>query len=240
MDDLYDLIETSTLENEYHSGLRPVVAWETPSEEELTAWKRRRAAQSSASGLTPFSMEWLLQHELGLFLFSAFVKETKRDYCRINFCEEVYRYQRSASRRSLRRARIILKQFLLPPKADPETGELRQPRQTEIEDHDLLRVPPSAPPLTPSELEAALVENMDFPHCSECVLGLKGSRREELVSNIQVLLEKFASSEEFQKDTPLEETIPPVATARETEESNGRAPPTPVSITSKLAQRFLM
>jgi hypothetical protein len=202
VEDLYDLIETSTLENEYHGGLRPVIPWEKPSEEELAAWRKRKLVSSiekydekkDSSRTVPFSIEWFLQLEIGLYLFSVFIKDTANDYVRINFCEEVYRFKKNSSRRGLRRAMIIVKNFLTSPEKYPKTNCVRIPQPedineypTEINEIDLARVRPATPALTSEQLKAAMENNMDYPTCSESIVGLKGSHLEEVVKKIQEL-----------------------------------------------------
>jgi hypothetical protein len=143
------------------------------------------------STAVPFSIEWFLGQEIGLFLFSSFIKETANEYSCINFCEEVYRFKKGSSRKRLRRARIIVQNFFTSPKRDPETNAVRIPDPkdvseypTEIYECDLYRVHPSDPALTSEQLKSAMENNMDFPDCSESIIGLKGSYREEVVKKV--------------------------------------------------------
>lgn len=119
MEELADAIEDAQYVNAIASqddGPKPVLPWEKPTEEELLAWKKvvkgEHAARPRAKG-EPFGMEWICQQQIGFFLFSQFIKETYDDYPRINFVEEVLRYQ-CLQERSVRleKAVILAHQFL--------------------------------------------------------------------------------------------------------------------------------
>ena len=187
MDDLYDAIETITLENEFQGPLRPVVNWDVPTEQELEDWKQKKKSAADSSKPSPFSIEWCLEHEVGLYLFSAFLKDVAKDYCRINFCEDVYRFKKSTGRKALRRARYIVKEYLSPPIVDPETNEKKLPPVVDIQETDLARIAPASLPLSREQLKTALENNIHYPECTECIVGLEGDYRNRLVDRVKAL-----------------------------------------------------
>lgn len=198
MDELVEAIEDAQYVNAIATqdyGPKPVTAWLKPSPEELQEWQqKKRATANIGDSATPLSLEWFLQQEIGLFLFSTFLKDSEREFCRINFCEEVYRFRKSGRRRSVERARVLLKHFFTAPTADDESGKTISPNTsqikayaTEIYEFDLLRNTSIPSVLPPDELAKAISDFMDFPVCSECPLGLKGIYRESVVRKMEQL-----------------------------------------------------
>ena len=118
MEELQDAIEDAQYVNAISNvddGPRPVLPWEIPTEEQLAEWKDAVKTKKRREGdPDPFGFDWTLQQALGFFLFSAYLKETCRDYVQINFVEEALRFKQSrggARRDSVRR---IVKNYLLP------------------------------------------------------------------------------------------------------------------------------
>ena len=119
MEELQDAIEDAQYVNAISNvddGPRPVLPWEIPTEEQLAEWRDAAAAkkQRRPGDPDPFGFDWTLEQALGFFLFSAYLKETCRDYVQINFVEEVLRFKEArggARRDSVRR---IVKNYLLP------------------------------------------------------------------------------------------------------------------------------
>ena len=118
MEELQDAIEDAQYVNAISNvddGPRPVLPWEIPTEEQLAEWRDAAAAKKRRPGdPDPFGFDWTLEQALGFFLFSAYLKETCRDYVQINFVEEVLRFKEArggARRDSVRR---IVKNYLLP------------------------------------------------------------------------------------------------------------------------------
>ena len=202
MEELQDAIEDAQYVHAIASqddGPKPVVAWPKPSPEELEAWRKNKLVASvqqydkrkGSSTAVPFSIEWVLQQEIGLFLFSAFLKEVAKDYCRINFCEQVYRFKASAGgRKTLELAQSIVDDFLVPPEIDSGSQEPRKPTPTEINESDLFRERPLPPPFNSSQLNSAFEENVEYPKQSESIIGVKGSIRMEAVAEIRRWEEK--------------------------------------------------
>ena len=119
MEELQDAIEDAQYVNAISNvddGPRPVLPWEIPTEEQLAEWRDAAAAAKKRrpGDPDPFGFDWTLEQALGFFLFSAYLKETCRDYAQINFVEEVLRFKEArggARRDSVRR---IVKNYLLP------------------------------------------------------------------------------------------------------------------------------
>ncbi|GAX22629.1 beta-adrenergic-receptor kinase [Fistulifera solaris] len=193
MEELQDAIEDAQYVNEIaqqDDGPRPVLPWKKPTEEELEIWKQSKKKESKDA----FSMEWTMQEEIGLFLFSSYLKETHDDYARINFCEEVYRFRKYGvqGRSGLKRAKSIIKQFLVALEKDPVTGEVVLPRRSLVFEHDLKR--PNSIGIPKDQMQKLYTENMDFPACSECAVGLKGAVRREIVEKVQNIGNLYRSS----------------------------------------------
>lgn len=171
MEELADAIEDAQYVNAIATqddGPRPVLPWETPTEEELALWEigLQEAYQSrndKGGAPPPFSMEWTCQQHIGFFLFSQFTKEVFHDYPRINFVEEVLRFRKLQGKTArLEKSVAIANDFLgrkgQPQKNVPEEIEEKPvsedtavtsdptitfswplPRRTEIDEYDLAR-----------------------------------------------------------------------------------------------------
>lgn len=217
MEELQDAIEDAQYVNAISTqedGPRPVVAWEVPSAEELQAWEARN------HDLT--SLDWVLGSAIGFFLFSSFIKKggevqpqvdpasslnssaplhrpRKKDYVRINFCEEILRWKRlQEGRPRVDRARYIADMYLAKPQY--QDGEIANfPKATEIDEFDLIR-PPST--------THASVQCMDFPTCSESLVGLRGVVYKELKQGLSALVlgESLAKTESLPTVTVAKES----------------------------------
>lgn len=214
MEELQDAIEDAQYVNAIASqddGPKPVTAWPKPTTEELEAWRKNKLVSAvkkydkkdGTSTAVPFSMEWFLQQEIGLFLLSSFLKEVAEDYTRINFCEEVYRFKKSVGgRKTVTRARNIVKKYVLTPDRDPETNAVRNPSPTEIDEVDLYRPHPVTPALTSSQLKAAMEQNVDYPECSESAIGVTGSYRQTAVERLQEMEQSYGKRRAPQEASP--------------------------------------
>ena len=117
MEELQDAIEDAQYVNAISSvedGPRPVLPWEIPTEEQLTAWKQTKKKVEGSPA--PFEFEWTLSHALGFFLFSAYLKEVCHDYVLINFMEEVARWKTTRGRFRAEKTSFIASNYLLSPK----------------------------------------------------------------------------------------------------------------------------
>jgi hypothetical protein len=110
MEELADAIEDAQYVNAIatqDNGPRPVLRWDKPTADELMAWEEalvgtynhikndsNNKEPTSTIASQPFSMEWCCQQPIGYFLFSQYVKEVYDDYPRLNFCEQVLRFQK--------------------------------------------------------------------------------------------------------------------------------------------------
>ena len=136
MEELQDAIEDAQYVSAISSvedGPRPVLPWEVPEEEQLRAWRekivrRHKEDEKPAGGKgeapspAPFGFEWTLAHALGLFLFSAYVKEVSGDYVEMNFVEEVLRWKSTRGRYRAEKTSFILDNYLTPSAAAGGTG----------------------------------------------------------------------------------------------------------------------
>jgi len=119
MEELQDAIEDAQYVNAISNvddGPRPVLPWEIPTEEQMTQWKETvtAAKKKHATDPEPFGFDWTLRQALGFFLFSAYLKDTVRDYVQINFVEEVLRFKQARGSARRDTARRIIKNYLLP------------------------------------------------------------------------------------------------------------------------------
>jgi len=203
MEELQDAIEDAQYVNAIatqEDGPRPVLPWDKPTEEQLDQWKQSKGAKLG-------TLDWTLSSPIGLFLFSSFVKQQKKDYVRINFCEEVLRFKKLRGKARWKKAQQLVHEFLSPPQLqtantttnrleEQEEGEEIQglPPRTEIVEYDLERLQPENT-MTTQELEKLMEMGMDYPTCAECVVGLRGPVRKEI-------LLKFAQMEDLVRKTP--------------------------------------
>ena len=114
MEELQDAIEDAqylSAVSSVEDGPRPVLPWEIPTEEQLTAWKES-VSSTKGDGPVPFQFEWVLSRSLGLFLFSAYLKEVCDDYVEINFVEEVLRWKATSGRMRADVTSTIMSKYL--------------------------------------------------------------------------------------------------------------------------------
>jgi len=218
MEELQDAIEDAQYVNAIatQDDIRPVLPWETPSDEQLESWKRKIIETPRADKVdpVPLSFEWVVGQEIGFFLFSAFVKETKNDFIRMNFCEDICRFRRLAGRHCIRKAKSIVRDFVMPAEKDQDSASSsRPPAKTEIEEFDLMRSSSTMSVLTQSDLEAAISRGMDHPSCSETRVGLRGSMREKLIGRVNALESHNRSRSKV--DTQIQESPGGVESARD-------------------------
>eukprot|EP00567_Pseudictyota_dubia_P010995 CAMPEP_0197464904 /NCGR_PEP_ID=MMETSP1175-20131217/64267_1 /TAXON_ID=1003142 /ORGANISM="Triceratium dubium, Strain CCMP147" /LENGTH=690 /DNA_ID=CAMNT_0043000907 /DNA_START=995 /DNA_END=3064 /DNA_ORIENTATION=+ len=189
MEELQDAIEDAQYVNAISNvddGPRPVIPWEKPTaEEQLPEWKAKviKGDKDADPGAFPaFSLEWTLEHALGFFLFSAFLKDTCGDYVQINFVEDVIRWRSTRGRQRSEKARKIVASYLMPRDVDEETGKPKLPSKTEIDEYDLLRPLPEKA-VSKEEIQKMVEENADKT-CAKCCIGLDGLIRDEIVERV--------------------------------------------------------
>ena len=181
MEELQDAIEDAQYVNAIatqEEGPRPVLAWEIPTEEQLAEWDAKVRNKASDGGPEPFGLEWTLTSAIGLFLFSAYLKESRDDYLRINFVEEIVRWRKLKGRHRVERARKIIQVYLKEPPVDDSTGEKVLPQKTEIDEYDLSR-PLSDLGLSDDEFAKMCSLNLDETKSKNC-LGLNGPVLKEI------------------------------------------------------------
>jgi len=92
MEELQDAIEDATyLSCTVETGVRPIVEWPVPSDDEVKLWKEAVREREGEKAFTP---EWFLSYPIGFFFFAQFLKSTHKDYLRINFIESVIIYKK--------------------------------------------------------------------------------------------------------------------------------------------------
>jgi hypothetical protein len=181
MEELQDAIEDAQYVNAIatqEEGPRPVLSWEIPTEEQLAEWYEQIRKNASPVGPEPLSIDWCLHSAIGLFLFSAHLKEFCDDYLRINFCEEVIRWRRLRGKHRLDRAKKIVEVYLKELPVDEVTGERVFPEKTQIDEYDLIREPPNLQ-LSDEEFKKLCEVNLDDSTSKNC-LGLQGPSVEEI------------------------------------------------------------
>lgn len=215
MEELQDAIEDAQYVNAIAAvgdGPRPVLPWEIPTEEQLSEWKAEARSKAAEGSPEPFTMDWTLSHALGFFLFSAYLKESCKEYVQINFIEEVLRWKLTQGRHRAEKTSFIIENYLssqtsssassapaepLDPPAeksvdDPENGTANQqntpksaklPDMSQIEEHDLMFTPNEMPP---EELQELCSESLD-PSCSKNCIGLKGPVLETIMDRVDKL-----------------------------------------------------
>jgi len=169
MEELQDAIEDAQYMNEIttqEEGPRPVLAWEIPTEEQLTAWKQETKKNDSEA----YSLTWTLQSTIGLFLFSSYIKELKDDYSRINFCEDVIRWKKLNRIERIEKAKEMIATFFY--KTEPA------PR-IEIDEYDLERHT-----VNTNGIEELLSENYAAEN-EKSYIGLDGIIRNNIISEVQ-------------------------------------------------------
>jgi hypothetical protein len=186
MEELQDAIEDAQYVNAIatqEEGPRPVLAWEIPTEEQLSVWESTIKTARVSDDPEPFGLVWTLSSAIGLFLFSAFLKENCEDYLRINFAEEVIRWRKMRGKHRMERARKILEVYLKELPIDDVTGEKVFPEKTEIDEYDLIRHPPDLLGMSESEFEELCTMTLDDTKSKNC-LGLKGPILKEVSQTI--------------------------------------------------------
>lgn len=177
MEELQDAIEDAQYVNAIatqEDGPRPVLPWNTPTEEELKEWEeKQKKIAITTKKCEAFGLDWTLSTPIGYFLFSSFCKEKCDDYVRMNFCEDVLRYKMARGRARREKAQAILRNYIDTPKKNPETGEAIRPDRTEIHEYDLERAVPGEN-LRGVQLASLYKLNMDDPITyGESSIGLK-------------------------------------------------------------------
>jgi hypothetical protein len=172
MEELQDAIEDAQYVNAISTqedGPRPVLAWDIPTEEELKAWKDKVQRKHGDA----YSLEWTMNSAIGLFLFSAFLKETHNDHLRINFCEEVIRWKKLRGRQRVDKAKRIVATYL------KQSTTSSFPPKTEIDEYDLERTVPAL-----DDIETYMSQNYESSNQSSCV-GLYGSALDVIFAKMQ-------------------------------------------------------
>jgi hypothetical protein len=186
MEELQDAIEDAQYVNAIatqEEGPRPVLAWEIPTEEQLQEWDAKSRATADPTGPDVFDIDWCLQSAIGLFLFSAFLKESHDDYLRINFIEEVIRWRVLRGKYRIDRAKKIAEVYLKETPVDTVTGQPVYPEKTEINEYDLRRV---APTWSVSETELQVMAAMKSADAkARNCLGITGPVVDEIFKTIQ-------------------------------------------------------
>lgn len=219
MEELQDAIEDAQYVNAIatqEEGPRPVLAWEIPREDQLQEWEAKVKASADPSGHDAFEIDWCLQSAIGLFLFSAFLKETCHDYLRINFVEEVIRWRRLRGKHRIERAKKIAELYLNETPVDEVTGQKVYPEKTEITEYDLSRDAPRLS-LTEADLEAMSTMNTDETTSMNCI-RISALVRDEIFLTIRTTekiakAQKMISNEDPSVISELKESGDPQETA---------------------------
>lgn len=220
MEELQDAIEDAQYVNAIatqEEGPRPVLAWQIPTEEQLADWENTVRQRATTSGPDAFSIDWVLQSAIGLFLFSAFLKEECHDYLRINFVEEVIRWRRLRGKHRIDRAKKIAEVYLRELPIDEVTGEQIHPEKSQIDEHDLCREAPQ-PMLSKEKVEQLFTMNNDESKTMNCI-GLKGPVLEDVFETIDNA-EKTEYANKSNMSNSDVETVPTL-TEDNTSSSNG-------------------
>lgn len=186
MEELQDAIEDAQYVNAIatqEEGPRPVLSWEIPTEEQLSAWETRIEESKEPNGPEPFKIDWCLQSAIGLFLFSAFLKDKCDDYLRINFIEEVIRWRKMKGKHCLDRAKKIIEIYLKPLPKDRVTGEVILPDKSQIDEYDLARDVPQAS-MTDEEFNTLYSTSFVAKKSQNC-LGVAGPILDEVYKTIE-------------------------------------------------------
>ncbi|KAL3926547.1 MAG: hypothetical protein SGARI_005571 [Bacillariaceae sp.] len=204
MEELQDAIEDAQYVNAIatqEEGPRPVLAWEIPSAEQLAEWETKIKTSQDSKGPESFGIDWCLQSAIGLFLFSAFLKDTCDDYLRINFLEEVIRWRNMRGKHRLERAKKVAEVYLKPLPIDEVTGNKVYPEKTQIDEYDLVRQAPDQS-ITKEELDKLYSLSVDETNSKNC-LGIAGPVLDEVFQSIKAaeksqLAQKRTSSSELE------------------------------------------
>ena len=204
MEELQDAIEDAQYVNAIatqEEGPRPVLAWEIPSAEQLSEWESKLKRSQGAKGPEPFGIDWCLQSAIGLFLFSAFLKDTCDDYLRINFLEEVIRWRKMKGKHRLERAKKVAEVYLKPLPIDDVTGTKVYPEKTQIDEYDLVRQVPEQS-ISKEEFQTLYSMSVDESKSKNC-LGIAGPVLDEVFQSIKAaekaqLTQKRTSSSDIE------------------------------------------
>lgn len=186
MEELQDAIEDAQYVNAIatqEEGPRPVLSWEIPTEEQLAEWESTIKRMAPPTGPDAFGIDWVLQSAIGLFLFSAFLKESCDDYLSINFVEEVIRWSKVRGKHRMERAKKIVEVYLKELPVDEVTGQQVYPEQTHIEEFELCRDVPRQR-LSKDEMQKLYSVNYDDTKAKNC-LGLQGPVLDEIFQTIK-------------------------------------------------------
>jgi len=204
MEELQDAIEDAQYVNAIatqEEGPRPVLSWEFPDEEQLAQWeeKTKKDASKDPYGPEVFGIDWCLQSAIGFFLFSEFLKDTCKDYLRINFVEDVIQWRKMRGQQRLDRAKRIVQKYLTKVPIDNITGQRVYPEKREIIGYDVFREFPRLG-LSDDELKDLISKNKIEPHDPESIpttncLRMSGPVIDEIEKDIS-LLEKDRDKEE--------------------------------------------
>ena len=192
MEELQDAIEDAQYVNAISAqddGPRPVLPWEIPTAEQLERWKAQKE----------ITLDFYLCSAIGLFLFSAFLKDNCNDHVRINFVEDVIRCRRLKGRQRVDKAKRIINTYFKAPTND-SCGNIILPEKTEIDEYELER--PVAQVL---DLEQLFEKNMD-PTNRICLLGLDGPLLDEILTGIQEI-EKSRATYKKERALSLETSL---------------------------------
>jgi hypothetical protein len=234
MEELQDAIEDAQYVNAIatqEEGPRPVLAWEIPTEEQLTDWAAKVRRSADPSGPDPFDVDWCLQSAIGLYLFSAFLKETCHDYLRINFVEEVARWRLLRGKHRLDRAGKIAEVYLKELPLDDVTGQRVYPERTEINEYDLRREPPTGVKLTDAELGVVSAMGSEEARAKNC-LGMAGPVVDETFQTIR------AAERIIQAQKQGIATADPAPVSEELRESSGDAKETANNILRQQREKY--
>jgi hypothetical protein len=212
MEELQDAIEDAQYVNAIatqEEGPRPVLAWEIPTEEQLEVWETKIKESTDDDKPEPFGIDWCLQSAIGLFMFSAFLKEKCDDYLRINFIEEVVRWTKMKGKHRLDRAKKIVEVYLKPLPIDDVTGDKVYPEKTQIDEYDLVRNVPQTY-MTDDEFNTLYSTSVDETNSQNC-LGISGPILEDLFQTIKFierlqLAQKRSSSSEMDVTDEVKES----------------------------------
>jgi len=197
MEELQDALEDAQYVNaiNFDEGPRPIVAWDNPSDESLTEWKRSLIQSwendpDKDKKDKPFEFEWTLARPLGLFFFSSYVKEICGDHVRMCFIEEVLRWRCLRGKSRGLKLRKIYERYLLhcPHKVDEETNihTNNLPFKTNIDEMDMFYTNHGLR-LGADLLETLIDQNIDDT-CKKCCLGVDGPLRDDILELIDQAL----------------------------------------------------
>lgn len=166
MEELQDAIEDAQYVNAIATqveGPRPVLSWDIPSEEQLTEWEETRMEDALMDPDAPevFGIDWCLHSEIGFFLFAGFLKDTYKDFFRINFIEDVIQWRKMRGQQRIDRAKRIFQKYLSKVQVNSSNGKSIYPDKREIIGYELRR---EIPNIDDDELETLLSENKVGSH----------------------------------------------------------------------------